>query len=102
MTWRSGIAWGVAVALCIGALSLPYGYYSLLRVLVCSFAAWRLLEHWKGLESLERLFLMVAALLYNPLLRVHLSKPVWTVLDLGFGAAFAWLAFRWSKSGGHE
>lgn len=100
MKWRGGIAWAVALMLCIGALSLPYGYYTLLRVVACSFAVWMLLEDWNGLATLQRWFLIAAALLYNPLWPVHFSKPAWMMLDLACGAAFAWLAFRWSRSGG--
>lgn len=60
----------------------PYGYYTLLRLVVCgtaSFIAYR--SH-----KLHRQFLTYItgflALLFNPIIPVHLDKEFWGILDL--------------------
>lgn len=70
-----------AVILLIAILPLPYGYYTLLRWVVCLsaiFSAWV----FGGLEKKSWLFLMtVIALLFNPIAPVHLDKGTWVIID---------------------
>lgn len=71
-----------AAMLLIAILPLPYGYYMLLRWLVslsAIFLAWVANElgkkYWLSLMA-------IIALLFNPLIPIHLSKGTWTVIDL--------------------
>lgn len=81
-----------AIALLIAILPLPYGYYTLLRVGVtaaATFLAWREYEgHGRRANSYVWIFGAVA-LLYNPILPVHLSKLIWIPLNLVTAATFA-------------
>ena len=67
----------------LGALNPnPYGYYVLLRLL-CSgvfvFLTLRALE-----DGNERWawILGITAVIYNPILRVHLTRDIWSVINL--------------------
>jgi len=70
-----------AVMLLIAILPLPYGYYTLLRWVVCIsavFSAWVS----KELEKKSWLVLMaIIALLFNPIAPIHLDKGTWVVID---------------------
>src|SRR5262249_22023293 len=74
----------VVSLLLLGALvrTNPYGYYVLLRWVCCGvFAYLAVLAHAQRQDGWTWL-LAVTALLYNPVLRVHLDREVWTVLNL--------------------
>ncbi|MDZ4404596.1 DUF6804 family protein [Prosthecobacter sp.] len=80
----------VAVAAFIGAASLPYGYYQFLRVVVCSWAVWALVESWKTEKGVMRWLLIGMALLFNPIRPMHFTKAVWACMDVATGAALLW------------
>lgn len=79
------IAFAVAstIAVALGILPMPFGYYALLRVVLCmtgavGFVAARRVENtvWPWVYG-------VLVVLYNPVLPVHLgSKPLWVFVNL--------------------
>ena len=74
-----------AAALLLAVLPLPYGYYVFLRLLVCCAvlcAAFRM----KGCVSRPYFVgLIIAGILFNPILSISFPKEVWIPIDL-FGA----------------
>ena len=84
----------VAVLTFVGALPLPYSYYQFLRVVVCSWAIWALVDVWKIEKGIGRWLLIGMALLFNPLQPVHFSKTVWVFVDVATGAVLLWYAYR--------
>lgn len=69
------------IMLLIAILPLPYGYYTLLRWIVC-FSA--IFSAWVANELGKRpwLFLMaIIALLFNPIVPVFLNKGAWVIID---------------------
>lgn len=73
-----------AIALVIAVLPLPYGYYTLLRLLITAFAvflAYVEYDKQKTLTGWATGFIAVA-LLFNPLVPIHLSRSSWFFLDL--------------------
>lgn len=78
-----------ALMLCIAVIpTLPYGYYTLLRFIVCGaavYGAFRL----KDSSSLSGHFipLLILAVLFNPLIPVYLTRLIWLIIYL-FGAAY--------------
>ena len=71
-----------AIIIAIGAFPLPYGYYTLLRIVAC------LLFSWIGIVAFQKNALLVSsiaalfAILFNPLIPVYLSKDIWIFLDI--------------------
>ena len=63
---------------------MPYGYYILLRFSLCVVCFYYLLQSRPVLSSGHRVALGGLAVLYNPVLPVHLaSKPLWSLVNLG-------------------
>ena len=67
---------------------LPYGFYTLLRLVVCltsifaaSFAYKANIRHWMYTMGL-------IALLFNPFIKIHFNKATWQLLDLGTAIIF--------------
>jgi len=79
---------GAAVLLVAGLADWPYGYYVFLRWTVTVVAAFVgfVAYTWKGLHAVWPFG--VIAILFNPLVPVHLSREIWAAIDLVVAAAF--------------
>lgn len=82
-------------ALCVWALARhPYSYYELLRLITCgvsAYMAWRCFA--SEMTALGTAF-GVLAVLFNPLLPIHLSRETWAPIDLIGAAILAYGAFQ--------
>lgn len=88
-----------ALMLTIALAPLPYGYYTILRLVVSASAgvlaynayreAGRSLTPWT-------IALASAALIFNPILPVHLTRTTWAPINLAFAALFVahWITAR--------
>lgn len=72
----------LAILILIAVLPLPYGYYLLLRPVVCLGLIYLLIRDWKSLSQNARAITIVIAILFNPFAAVFLSKIVWVPIDL--------------------
>jgi hypothetical protein len=86
---------GIGGALLLWALLPfnPYGFYVFLMLAICGLCLCLASEaHSAKKTGLVWLFIGLA-LLYNPIIRVHLDREIWAVLNVltvaGFGS-FAW------------
>lgn len=73
-----------AVALLIALVPLPYGYYTLLRIVVCgatSLLAYNELNT-SGAVSMWGLLMGGVALLFNPIVPIHFSREIWAPIDI--------------------
>jgi hypothetical protein len=69
----------------IGAAPLPYGYYTLLRLVACAvFACAVFVAFYRGSRLLPWAYGLVA-LVFNPLVKIHLPKEVWAFVDVAAG-----------------
>jgi hypothetical protein len=69
----------------------PYGYYMLLRVVVAAAAllvAGLIYQQAKSFTVWFGLFLIVA-IIFNPILPLHLTRGVWSILNVAAAAIFA-------------
>lgn len=72
----------------------PYGYYTLLRLVVCGtaiYVAWnaRKLNKEGWIWSMG-----FVALLFNPIIPIHLDKLTWSAVDLGIAILFIISIFK--------
>ena len=68
-----------------GVTPLPYGYYTLLRIIVTGVFTWSaIINYKKGNQSLLWASGLLA-LLFNPFLKIHLTKELWVFIDIGTG-----------------
>ena len=85
------IVWIVpAVALAIALFPLPYGYYKLLRVVVC-LAAIVIAAHSydKPNAGAWPLAFIALAIVFNPIIPLHLHRAVWLPVDVVAALIFA-------------
>ena len=90
-----------AVAVAIGLLPLPYGYYLLLRLFLCGVSVYFLTRP-RGIRDGEKWVLVGLIVLYNPLVPIELGrKLLWSVGNIATGVWFWRLnrrsaMWRWS------
>lgn len=60
---------------------LPYGYYTLLRIVVTATLAWGAFVAYSDGRLVLPWALGLGALLFNPFIPVHLDKEIWMVID---------------------
>jgi len=80
-----GVIFISAAILLIGAAPLPYGYYTLLRLVACCvFAFASFVSFERNYKVLPWVFGLLA-LVFNPIIPVHLPKEVWVIVDVVSG-----------------
>lgn len=72
----------VVVMLLIAVAPLPYGYYQVLRWLICGVAVFIAFEAYRWGKRWATWLFGIIAVLFNPVLPVHLSKEVWQPIDV--------------------
>ena len=93
------IVWIIpAAALLIALAPLPYGYYTLLRIVVCGSAALIAYKQFQKerLVSLWVVLMIGVAILFNPFLPIYLDREIWAPIDVITAAIFL---IHWLKSG---
>ena len=91
------VLWLAPAALSLLALApLPYGYYVLLRVVVCASCAYLAAAEFRSGGSGWGFGLALAALVFNPIYPLHLGREVWAALNVctAVGLLVHWVARR--------
>lgn len=70
---------------------LPYGYFQVLRWVVCLFAVYTASQYRAG--ALAMLFGLIA-ILFNPLAPIHFEREVWMLIDLACAGVFLFPVFK--------
>ena len=92
--------WVAPAVLLVAALfPWPYGYYGLLRLAVFVVSAWIAYEQWRFDDAVSGWVVAFAgvALLYNPIFPVHLTREIWSVLNIVTAVLF--LTHLWALNG---
>jgi hypothetical protein len=78
-----GVVTIAAIAVAVGLLPLPYGYYVLLRLFLCVLCIY-FVSSVRGVRDGEKWVLIALAVLYQPIAPVELgSKPLWSIINAG-------------------
>ena len=73
----------IAIILLLVAIGdLPYGFYTLLRFIVCGVAAYGALISNELEKDIWTWIFGIIAILFNPLIPIHLDKGIWTIIDI--------------------
>ena len=85
-----------AVALLLALAPWPYGYYLLLRVIVCGAGIFCGITLWNTNEQGRALSiaLFVTSLLFNPFIPAHLTRTIWSVLNVMGAVLFGYVALK--------
>ena len=85
---------GIAALMLIAALAdWPYGYYQLLRFVVCGVAAYVAYTAYNWQKIWAVWLFGFIALLFNPLIPIHLSREIWQPIDVICTLVFSITAF---------
>lgn len=68
----------------------PYGYYILLRIVCCAVFAYLALQAVTQNQEGWVWVLSVTAIIYNPILRVHLTREIWAVVNIATIVVALW------------
>jgi hypothetical protein len=79
------VAYICALLLIVGAAPLPYGYYTLLRIVACGVFGYGSYIAFKRRTALLPYLLALLAILFNPLVPIYLSKAIWIYIDISAG-----------------
>ena len=80
----------IAAALLLGALvDLPYGYYQLLRFVVCGMSVYIAFTAYNWQKMWAVWLFGFIAVLFNPLIPIHLSREIWQPIDVICAILFA-------------
>ncbi len=87
----------VAAANVAALADLPYGYYQLLRIVVCGAAVWAAVACHARSWTVPMAVFGLVAILYNPLFKIHLEREVHSVVNVIVALLFAAVAFAWRR-----
>ncbi len=71
----------------------PYGYYQLLRFVVCGAGAYVAYTAYQWQKMWAVWMFGFIALLFNPLIPIHLSRKIWQPIDVVCAILFIVMAF---------
>jgi len=69
----------------LGAAPLPYGYYMLLRLVACGVFAFAAFIAFDRKSKVLPWVYGLLAVLFNPIIKIHLPKEVWAFVDVAAG-----------------
>lgn len=87
------IALALSAAMIMAILPLPYGFYTLLRVATFVASIYFAIQLWER-ERFIAYGLAFAALLFNPIWPVGLSRDIWAVFNMAGACLFATVAWK--------
>jgi len=73
----------VPVIMLFGALAddWPYGYFQILRWVTCASAVFYMFRSYEKEQSIAVYAFGGIAILFNPLLPIHLTRDIWKIVD---------------------
>ena len=76
--------------------SWPYGYYTFLRLVVTACAIALVVVEYQRTDkfSVSSITLIGIALLFNPLIPVHIKRDLWALIDVACAVLFAIIGVR--------
>lgn len=77
---------------------LPYGYFNLLRLVVCGTSVFNILQFDKDENKVLYWTFIFTAILFNPLIPIHLVRDLWLILDLLSVLPMSIAAYKLRKS----
>ena len=86
------------VMLLVAILPMPYGYYTLVRLVVCGTAIY-LTWFAKTINRQGWMWIMgFITLLFNPLIPIYLDRGTWSLVDLAVVVVFITSLFKMKNS----
>jgi hypothetical protein len=92
---RIWIPQAIVIAMLLWALNPenPYGYYILLRCVCCAAFAYLAIKALEQAKEGWTWVLGITAVVYNPIIRIHLTRDIWEVINIATIAVAALSVF---------
>jgi len=74
-----------AIILFICPLDMLYWFYDIVRTLALIGFSFLAYDARKKKKNIETVIFICLAVLFQPILKIHLTKPIWIVIDLVVG-----------------
>ena len=87
-----------ALMLLLALAPWPYGYYQLLRFVTCGVAVYVTFMAYRWQKMWAVWLFGFIAVLFNPLIPIHLSREIWQPVDIVCGILFMVIAIILSES----
>ena len=91
---------GIAIKILLAALLLgclfkvPYGYFQFIRIAGCIGFCYLAYEEYKSRKIITEVLCIACAILLNPVIKIHFSRPLWNTIDLIIAILLAvWIIF---------
>jgi hypothetical protein len=79
----------IAIGLLVWAIDRhPYGYYKLLRFIICAVSAYGFYFSTEIKKTGWAWIFGGIAILFNPIIQFHLGRQIWAFVDLGVATIF--------------
>ena len=90
------IASGISIIMLLLAIPTfwPYGYYVLLRWVVALTAVFLLCLAYESKKTFWLFLMGLVAILFNPIIPVHLDKEIWVIIDFVAAVMFLVSIFK--------
>jgi hypothetical protein len=89
----------VAALSLIALAPMPYGYYTLLKIAVTGCAGvTAYLKYQNSDRSLLLWTCVIVAILFNPIIPIHLTREIWMFFNVAVAGLFGFLAYRIIKA----
>lgn len=88
----STIGLGLAAAMAICLLSMPYGYYTLLRFVATIYFACLAYTYLKDNKTTIAVIAASLALLFQPFFKIYLGREIWNIVNVLIAIA---LIYQW-------
>lgn len=85
--------YAIAVASLVAIFPLPYGYYTLLRIVVTIGCIVYLVSNYEGELTRGVVTFGIILILFNPLIPIWLSKPIWIPIDIVVACVFCYAGY---------
>lgn len=73
---------GIALLLIVAIAELPYGFYTFLRIVVCSYSAYLAVAAFSEDKRIWVFAFIAIAIVFNPLVPIYLEKEIWIIIDI--------------------
>lgn len=86
----------IAAALCFIAMlpGMPYGFFMLLRLCVCGVSIYGAVKLFERKSERLGWGCVVLAIVFNPLVKIHLGRELWWIMDGLSGIFLCAVAFK--------
>ena len=70
----------------------PYGYYQILRIIVCCFVGYLVISNPSKISAPAKKWVAIGVvILYNPFFKIHLGRSLWTAANLLTAIILIWI-----------